>query len=234
MTTTPGPRRRSLSTRAPLRRAAALLLLLAGCALLAAGCGSSDGGTQTASGSADGRFAAADTLPPGLAGRAAPRMALTDASTADERTLDTASLAGTPYLVTFLYTNCPDVCPLIGQEIRQSLQELGPRARDVAVVAVSVDPRHDTAEAVRTWLRRQRQPSQFHYLIGSEQQLTPVWRAFYAAPQVAGNPDSAHTAVVWLVDAQGRLAGKISAGAAFEPADLAKDLSTLLSERPAR
>jgi protein SCO1/2 len=216
-----------------MRALAALLTL---CALLAAGCGSSGGSGTSGGGSGgtghSGRFAAADTLPEGLAGKPAPRMALTDASTAGNAVLDTASLDGTPYLVTFLFTNCPDVCPLIGQEIRQALEELGPQARDVAVVAVSVDPRHDTAAAVKTWLRRQRQPQQFHYLIGSEQQLTPVWRAFFAAPQVAGNPDSAHTAVVWLVDAQGRLAGKISAGVAFEPADLAQDLRSLLSARP--
>jgi protein SCO1/2 len=203
-------------------------LLLA--ALLLAGCGSSDDSGGQGGGS--GRFAAASTLPEGLAGRAAPRMVLTDG--ASGRALDTASLRGRPYLVTFLFTNCPDVCPLIGQELRQSLEELGPQADDVAVVAVSVDPRGDTEEAVRVWLRRQRQPGNFHYLIGSEQQLQPAWRAFYAAPQIAGDPDSAHTAVVWLVDAQGRLAGKISAGQAFDPSALAADLRTLLSEREDR
>ncbi|HST39343.1 MAG TPA: SCO family protein [Conexibacter sp.] len=215
-----------------MTRALALLLALALGALVAAGCGSSGDDASGEGGDGSGRFAAAGTLPEGLAGRAAPRMVLTDARS--ERPLDTATLRGRPYLVTFLFTNCPDVCPLIGQELRQSLEELGPQAADVAVVAVSVDPRHDTAEAVRTWLRRQRQPENFHYLIGSEQQLTPAWRGFYAAPQVAGNPDSAHTAVVWLVDAQGRLAGKISAGQAFDPAALAADLRTLLSERDGR
>ncbi|MDW5597532.1 SCO family protein [Conexibacter stalactiti] len=213
-----------------MRRALALVMLLALGALVVAGCGSSEDSGGEGGGS--GRFEAAGTLPEGLAGRAAPRMVLTDARS--EQPLDTATLRGRPYLVTFLFTNCPDVCPLIGQELRQSLEELGPQAREVAVVAVSVDPRHDTAEAVRTWLRRQRQPENFHYLIGSEQQLAPAWRAFYAAPQVAGNPDSAHTAVVWLIDAQGRLAGKISAGQAFDPAALAADLRTLLSERDDR
>ncbi|MDO8189185.1 SCO family protein [Conexibacter sp. JD483] len=213
-----------------MSRGVALVALL--CALLA-GCGGSSGdGGGTATGSADGRFAAADSLPEGLAGRAAPAIALTDAGSG--RTLDTATLRGTPYLVTFLYTNCPDVCPLIGQEIRQSLEQLGGQRREVAVVAVSVDPRGDTREAVQVWLRRQRQPAQFHYLIGSEQQLEPVWRAFYAAPQIAGRPDSAHTAVIWLVDGDGRLAGKISAGLSFEPADLTADLRTLLSERDGR
>lgn len=99
----------------------------------------------------------------------------------------------------------------------------------MAVVAVSVDPRGDSAEAVRTWLARHREPSQFHYLIGSEARLAPVWKAWFAAPQIAGKPGSTHTAAVWLVDARGRLTGKVSAGVAFDPSGLARDLRTLLA-----
>lgn len=218
------------------RRLTALAALLLCAALLVGGCGSGSGsgsggedGATGDGGSGGGRFAAASTLPPGLAGRAAAPIRLTDARSGQP--FDSATLKGRPYLVTFLFVNCPDVCPLIGQELRQTLEQLGPQAGDVAVVAVSVDPRHDTADAVKTWLRRQRQPDNFHYLIGSEQELEPVWRGFYAAPQVQGDPDSAHTAVVWLVDGQGRLQGKVAAGASFEPSELAADVRTLLSER---
>lgn len=96
------------------------------------------------------------------------------------------------------------------------------------VVAVSVDPRGDTPEAVRAWLRRQQQPPQFRYLIGSESELAPVWRAWFAAPQIPGEPESAHTAIVWLVDADGRLVAKVSAGRAFDAAGLAQDVRSLL------
>ncbi len=191
-------------------------------ALAVAGCGS--GAAAPAS---HGRFALAEVLPRGLAGRPAPRIRLADAR--DGATLDTRTLAGAPYLVTFLYANCPDVCPLIGDELRATLAQLGTAGRSVRVVAVSVDPRGDTPAAVRTWLARHREPSAFHYLVGSEQQLAPVWRAWYAAPQIAGDPDSAHSAVVWLVDRRGRLAAKVSAGAAFDPAALARDVRTLLA-----
>lgn len=210
-------------------RAPALLLLLVALAFVGCGSGGSseDGGDAPAS-IPSSRFAAAGTLPPVLAQRPAPRIRLTDARSGEP--FDTATLRGEPYMVTFLFVNCPDVCPLIGQEIRQTLEQLGAQAGRVAVVAVSVDPRGDTAEAARTWLRRQRQPDNFHYLIGSEDELSPVWRAFYAAPQIAGDPDSAHTAVVWLIDARGRLAAKVDAGATFEPADLAHDMRTLLAE----
>ena len=199
----------------------ALLLALAATAGSLAGCGGA-GGTTTAT---SGRFAVAEPLPPGLAGRAAPRIRLADAQGG---TFDTRSLAGKPYLVTFLYANCPDVCPLIGAQLRQTLERLGPDAQRVGVVAVSVDPRHDTPEAVRVWLRRQGEPAQFRYLIGSERVLEPVWRAWYAAPQIAGDPESAHTAVVWLVDARGRLVAKVAAGSPFDTGGLARDVRSLL------
>lgn len=210
-----------------VRRALALLVLAGVLALALGGCGGgADGdGRQTTGG---GRFAVAQPLPAGLAGRAAPRIRLADAR--DGERFDTASLAGRPYLVTFLYANCPDVCPLIGAQLREMLERLRADGRDVAVVAVSVDPRGDTPETVRAWLRRQRQPAAFHYLIGSERELAPVWRAWYAAPQIPGEPESAHTAVVWLVDARGRLAAKVSAGRAFDVDGLAADVRQLMRD----
>jgi protein SCO1/2 len=203
----------------------ASLALACGCAALA-GCGGSGGGAATAG---HGRFAVAEPLPPGLAGRAAPRIRLAEARGGG--TFDTRALvrAGEPFLVTFLYANCPDVCPLIGAQLRETLERLGPDAARVAVVAVSVDPRGDTPEAVRAWLRRQREPTRFHYLVGSERQLAPVWSAWYAAPQIPGDPESAHSAVVWLVDARGRLAAKVAAGAPFDTSGLARDVRTLLT-----
>jgi protein SCO1/2 len=205
------------------RRLVALLALGLAVGAALAGCG---GGASGSASHGGGRWAVASALPDGLAGRPAPAIRLTDGRGG---TFDTRTLAGRPYLVTFLYTTCPDVCPLIGDEIRQALADLGPAGRRVAVVAVSVDPRHDDAAAVRTWLARHREPPQFHYLIGSQRALAPVWKAWFASPQIAGDPQSAHTAIVWLVDARGRLAANVSAGVAFDPRGLARDVRSLAS-----
>ena len=193
----------------------ALVLALVG----AAGCGS----TPAAHGT--GPFRGATQLPPGLAGHPAPAFRLPDARGGN---LASSRLLGHPYAVTFLYTECPDVCPLIGEEIRAALADMGPRARRVSIVGVSVDPRHDTAANVRVWLRRHREPANFHYLIGSQDQLKPLWNGYFAAPQLPGDPQSSHTAAVWLVDRRGHLAAKYDAGAAFSPADLAHDMGVLL------
>lgn len=142
-------------------------------------------------------------------------------------------LAGTPYAVTFVYTRCPDVCILIGQQVRRALELLGPKAREVPVLMVSVDPRGDNAEAARSWMRRQNLPANVRYLIGSEDQLRPVWDGYYAAPQVPGRPEtSSHTASVWLVDSRGRRRTKYSAGIPVPPRDLAHDLRVLVDEAP--
>lgn len=169
-------------------------------------------------------------LPDEIAGSRAPDFRLADARGGE---LDTRKLAGRPYAVTFLYTRCPDVCPVIAQEIRQSLELLGPRADDVQIAAVSVDPRNDTPEAVRAWLERQGLPDNFRYAIGETSQLRPVWDDYYAAPQIPARAESSHSASIWLIDADGRIRTKFSAGAPVAPADLAHDFGVLLDEAQA-
>lgn len=165
-------------------------------------------------------------LPDELTERPAPRIRLSDANGVP---VDTRELVGSPYAVTFLFTRCPDVCPLIGQQVKQSLELLGEQARAIPVLVVSVDPRGDTPEAVQRWLRRQRMPGNMRYLIGTATELERVWAGYYAAPQNPERPEtSTHSAAVWLIDAQGRIATKHDAGAGIDPTDLAYDLRLLL------
>jgi protein SCO1/2 len=167
------------------------------------------------------------SLPRGIRNKPAPAFKLTDARGG---TLATSELRGRPYVVTFLFTDCPDVCPLIGQELGQALRLLGGSGDDVAIAAVSVDPEGDTPEAVRAWLRRHRLPANFHYLLGDTRELRPVWRSYFAAPQRPDTEESLHTASIWLIDAQGRWRTKFSGGVPVDPRDIAHDLRVLLRE----
>lgn len=169
----------------------------------------------------------AGALPPGIGGARAPQFTLDDAGGGR---LSTRDLRGRPYLVTFLYTDCQDVCPLIGQEIKLALEGLARRGDEVTALAVSVDPRSDTPEAVRQWLRAQAMPDNFRYLLGTRSELAPVWRAHYAGPQPDDRTESAHTASIWLVDRRGRWRAKFSGGMPVRPADIAHDLRILLDE----
>jgi len=162
----------------------------------------------------------ADALPGGLAGRAAPRFRLADGRGG---TIDTRALRGRPYAVTFLYTHCPDVCPTIAEDLKQAMAQ-APGAR---VVAVSVDPRGDTAGAVRSFAAVHRLPRGFRYAIGDRRALAPVWHAYFVSSQLGDPATGTHTAAVWLVDARGRLRGMYPGGAPIAPADVAHDLRAL-------
>lgn len=166
-------------------------------------------------------------LPDGIDGAPAPQFALDDARGGR---LNTASLKGRPYLVTFLYTDCKDVCPLIGHEIKQALAQLGDRRREVTAVVITADPHADTPAAVRAWLDKHSMPDNFRYLLGSRRELAPVWKAHYAAPQPHDKAESAHSASIWLVDRKGRWRSKFSGGMPVPPADIAHDLRILLDE----
>src|SRR5438128_832200 len=58
---------------------------------------------------------------------------------------------GQPVILTFLYTHCPDECPLTAEKLHTLMQNLGSDAQHIAVLAVSVDPQRDTADAAITF-----------------------------------------------------------------------------------
>jgi protein SCO1 len=169
--------------------------LTAAAALLLAGCGSSTGAPPATSMQASPfEGAALGKQTP------APEFALTDQA---GRTVRLSAQRGRFVLVTFLYTNCPDVCPLIASNLNTALRELGPRRADVRVLAVSVDPRGDTPAAVRAYAKRMHLLPQFLYLTGTSAQLARVWRA-YDVLAVARKPDLVdHVAYTVLVDPKG-------------------------------
>jgi protein SCO1/2 len=208
----------------PAARAAGAIALV----IAAATAGLVAAGAREQRGAAAAPGLRANLLPPTLDRSAAPRIRLRDAR---GRVIDTARLAGRPFLVSFVYTRCRDVCPIIGQEIADALRRLGPRARGVAALLVSVDPRHDDPAAARRWLGRRGLPAQAHYLLGTTARLLPVWRRWYVVPRTGAALDPAtHDAGLWLVDARGRLRGRWSGGEAIQPEAVAHDLGVLLDE----
>jgi protein SCO1/2 len=134
---------------------------------------------------------------------------------------------GKVVLVTFLYTHCPDVCPLIAGNLHATLSLLGPRAKNVQTIAVSVDPRGDTPKAVTTFLRQHDMTGRMQYLLGSRTQLARTWKAWNVGSQKdVQNPEFvAHSALVYGITASGKLATLYPAN--FKPSDVVHDVSLL-------
>jgi len=128
-----------------------------------------------------------------------------------------AQYRGRPVVVTFLYTDCPDVCPVIGQRVGQAVQSLGKDGEQVAVIAVSVDPEGDTPEKARAFMAKHSLTGpDHHYLLGNMETLPPVWFAYGVGAVPIGKGQQGqqgqpppigrvgHTDGTFLIDRDGR------------------------------
>jgi protein SCO1 len=129
-------------------------------------------------------------------------------------------------LVTFLYTHCTDICPVIANQLNQALRELYHQRTSVRILAVSVDPKGDTPPAVRKFVRDHRLLPEFHYLVGRPAQLARVWQA-YNVQVLQRNPESVgHSGYIYLLDRRGKPRVFYSATATVQ--QVAHDLRLLL------
>jgi protein SCO1/2 len=147
---------------------------------------------------------------PGLQGlvlrpaKPAPGLALRDYT---GRPVRLASLRGRAVFVTFVYTHCPDVCPLIVASLATAQRQLARRASEVRILAVTVDPRRDTPTAIRAFLSARDAVGRMDYLIGSPAQLTRVWKRWDVAVTTGAQRFTAgHSSVIYGITGTGRMA----------------------------
>lgn len=135
-------------------------------------------------------------------------------------------LRGKVVLLTFLYTHCPDVCPLTAINLNSALSTLGAQRENVDILAVSVDPRGDTPSAVKAFVRSHRLRTQFHYLTGTPKTLKPIWRAYRVAAVPDGEERVDHTLYTLLIDPSGK--ARVLFDAQARPAAVAHDVRLVL------
>jgi protein SCO1/2 len=129
-------------------------------------------------------------------------------------------------LLTFLYTHCPDICPLIAENLNSVLRELGPRRSQVSVLAVSVDPVRDTPAAVRRFVKEHRLLPEFRYLTGSNSELRPIWQSYNLLVESRAPETVAHSAYVLLLDRRER--PRLYYTSRFDESTLVHDVRRLL------
>jgi protein SCO1/2 len=157
-----------------------------------------------------------------LGGRPSPDFRLTDQ---DGKTVGLGDLAGKAVALTFLYSSCPDTCPLLAAKLRQVHDQLGDDAARVELVVISVDPERDTVDQLATFTRTMGMEGRWRFLTGPRQALGPVWAAYGIGvlPGPAGT--IGHTDALFVLDRQGRQ--RVLMRPDLNPADLAANLRTL-------
>ena len=137
---------------------------------------------------------------------------------------------GRAVLVTFLYTKCPDVCPLIASNLGVALNSMGSaKASRVQLIAVSVDPRGDTPKSVEVFLERHGVSGRMQYLIGSATELARVWKAWgVGSERDAQQPQLVnHSGLVYGVSASGKITTLYAAN--LTPQEIVHDAPLLAS-----
>ena len=144
----------------------------------------------------------------------------------DGRTLTDADMRGEPFLVFFGYTHCPDVCPATLSEISDVLAKIP--GKPVKALFVTIDPERDTAPIMKDYVSNF--DPRIIGLTGDRSAIDQVERAYrvYArkAPQENGDYTMDHSAVVYLMDSEGRFVEAFNLDR--KPEDSAKELAGYL------
>ena len=124
----------------------------------------------------------------------------------DDKPITEAALKGRPSLIFFGYTHCPDVCPTTLFELSEVLRALGPDAGKTAVLFISVDPERDTPAVIKDYLSSF--DTHLRGATGGDKAIEAVEKEYrvYAkkVPTKDGDYTMDHTALVYLMDKQGR------------------------------
>jgi protein SCO1/2 len=123
-------------------------------------------------------------------------------------------LKGRPTLIFFGFTHCPDVCPTTLFEVSEMLRALGADAEKAQALFVTVDPERDTPAALKDYLTSF--DPHLRALTGDPDALAGMLKAYrvYAkkVPLEGGAYTMDHTAIVYLMDKEGRFVAPFRLG----------------------
>jgi protein SCO1/2 len=87
----------------------------------------------------------------------------------DGRRITLSDLKGKVWIVNFIYTNCPDTCPIQSAQMRE-IQEDFNNEKDLRLVSITVDPARDTPEVLSEYARRfSADPARWFFLTGDKE-----------------------------------------------------------------
>lgn len=83
-------------------------------------------------------------------------------------------------VVSFIFTSCTAICPILTATLSQTQQQLGPYAEGVRIVSISIDPEYDTPVRLREYAQRFAARGDWNFLTGDPDALRVLQRAFDA------------------------------------------------------
>jgi len=143
-----------------------------------------------------------------------------------------AALKGQWNAVFFGFTYCPDVCPGTLQALAAASDQLGPKAKNLQIVFISVDPARDTPAQLKSYLSADYLPKTTLGLTGTTEQVAAAAKAYrvYYKPVGDGPGYSVdHSTAIYLVDPKGRFDRVIAYN--LPPEEIARQIRDAMAGR---
>ena len=125
-------------------------------------------------------------------------------------------------LIEFMYTNCPDVCPLTTLEmskLRHTLMDEGVFGDKVEFITITIDPKHDTQEVLSDYASRFEISSPddgWIFVRGSEEDTKEIADALGFMYRDPGTGDIIHSTFAYFIDENNNLTEKFAMGEGFD------------------
>jgi len=137
-------------------------------------------------------------------------------------------------LISFIFTNCPDVCPATTQYMSKMQDELkakGLFGEEVVFLTISFDPERDTAEVLQEYAAKfNADPAGWYFLRGSEADVQQVTQQYGIGVMKEPSGNIIHTMRTFLVDKEGNLRRMYGMGAGMDLPAIVKDMEQLAEE----
>jgi protein SCO1/2 len=127
---------------------------------------------------------------------------------------DLAASRGQILAITFVYTRCPDVCPLFTAKFASIQRALEQKAKEekketpYLLLTITTDPDYDTPKQLKSYADLFKPNySNWHFLTGTKDLLDKVWKDFGVSVRKSGDGQTQqiqHTALTTLIDRNGK------------------------------
>ena len=101
---------------------------------------------------------------------------------------------GRPAVMTFIFTTCNSICPLVSQTLAKFQDALGADKNRVHILSISIDPEEDTPARLSDYAKELHAGPEWHHYTGTVQAITTAERAF----NVYRGDKMGHTPVILL------------------------------------
>jgi protein SCO1/2 len=158
-----------------------------------------------------------------------PSLAFNMTRASDGKPVTVADYKGQIVLLYFGYTFCPDVCPTTLSNVAAILTRLGPDAKHVRMLFVTVDPNRDTPSVLASYVKNF--GPDVEGLRGTPDQLAALarrYRVVYSVtPATKDHPyDVTHSSAIYVFDGSGTVRLLVSSLATSNP-DIAGTVADL-------